>query len=123
MAYSKDLRERALAAVRKGYSKTEVNRMFWLGINTLKTWEKLEAETGSLENRPLNRFAYKINREELLEWYKLNPFSTNQETAIAFNCSVSGIRSAKQVLGITRKKRQYSTQNGMSKNEKNSLPK
>ena len=123
MSYSIDLRERALAAVRNGHTKAAVNEMFGLGINTLKTWENLEAETGALENRPLNRGAYKIDREKLLEWYQENPYSTNRETAVAFNCSVSGIRSAKKVMGITRKKTRSNMPNGMSKNEKNLLPK
>lgn len=123
MSYSVDLRERALSAVRNGHTKAEVSEMFGLGVNTLRDWENLEAETGSLENRPLNRTGYKIDREKLVEWYRKNPYSTNKETAIAFNCSVSGIRSAKKVLGITRKKTQFNMQNAASKKRKNSLPK
>jgi transposase len=103
------LRERALQAVLNGHTKTEVGEMFGLGINTLRDWEKLEAETGSLENRPLNRGAYKIDREKLLEYYRENPYNTNKEAAIAFNCSISGIRSAKKILKITRKKTQFNT--------------
>ncbi|MDR1067595.1 MAG: hypothetical protein LBL35_09255 [Clostridiales bacterium] len=46
--------------------------MYGLGVNTPQAWEKLEAETGALENRPLNRGAYKIDREKSLEyWYKI----------------------------------------------------
>ena len=123
MSYSVDLRERALSAVRNGHSKAKVNEMYGLGVNTLKTWEALEAETGSLQNRPLNRGAYKIDREKLLEWYREHPYSTNKETAVAFNCSVSGIRSAKKVMGITRKKTLSNMPSGMNRNEKNSSPK
>jgi transposase len=114
------MRERALEAVREGRTKAEVNEIFKLGVNTLKKWEKLEDETGSLEDRPPNRKPRKINREELLEHYRQNPYSTNKETAAIFNCSVSGIRSAKKVLKITRKKTQFNTANEMNKNEKNS---
>ena len=117
------MRERALAAVRAGHSKAEVREMFGLGVNTLRAWEILEAETGSLANKERVRDAYKIDREKLLEWYRENPYSTNKETAVTFNCSVSGIRSAKKVLGITRKKTQSNTLSGTSKNEKSSLPK
>lgn len=123
MSYSVDLRERALSAVRNGHTKAEVSEMFGLGVNTLRDWENLEAETGSLENRPLSRTGYKIDREKLVEWYRKNPYSTNKETAIAFSCSISGIRSAKKVLGITRKKTQFNMQNAASKKGKNSLPK
>lgn len=117
------MRERALEAVRNGHTRAEVREMLGLGVNTLRAWEKLEAETGSLENRALNRTGYKIDRKELLEYYRKNPYSTNKETAVAFNVSVSGIRSAKKVLKITRKKTQYNTQNETSRSEKNSLPK
>ena len=50
MPYPKKMRERALAAVRAGHSKAEVREMFGLGVNTLRDWEILEAETGSLDN-------------------------------------------------------------------------
>ena len=108
IAYPKKLRERALEALRKGYKREEVRKMYGLGAHTLYDWEKLEAETGSLEKRPLIRNGLKINREELLQYYRENPLSTNKEAAAFFNCSVSGIRSAKKVLKITRKKRQSS---------------
>lgn len=120
MAYPEKFRERALRAIRNGHSKAEVSEMFGLGANTLKAWENLEAETGSLKNRALNRAAYKIDHDKLLQWYRENPYSTNKETAIAFNCSVSGIRSAKKVLGITRKKTLLNTGNETSKHGKSS---
>ena len=106
MAYPTKLRERAIKALRNGYEREEINKMYGIGTHTLREWEKLEAETGTLEKRPLERKAYKIDREKLNEYYRENPLSTNKETAVAFNCSVSGIRSAKKVLKITRKKRQ-----------------
>lgn len=88
MAYPEKLRERALQAVRNGHSKAEVRKMFGLGENTLKAWENLE----------------KVDRDQLLQLYRENPYSTNKETAITFNCSISGIRGTQKVLDITRKK-------------------
>ena len=123
MSYSKDLRERALQAVRNGQTKATVSRLLGLGENTISDWEKLVEETGSLDNRPLNRMPHKIDREKLLEWYRENPHSTNKETAVEFNCSVSGVRSAKKVLGITRKKTLSNTPSVTSKNEQNLSPK
>ena len=120
MAYPTKLRERALQAVRNGHSKTEVREMFGLGVNTLKAWEDLETETGSLKNRELSRTAYKIDREQLLKWYRENPYSTDREAAIVFNCSISGIRSSKKVLGITRKKTPLNTVNATNKSGKSS---
>ena len=37
MAYTVELREKALTALRKGHSKKHVNEMYGLGINTLKS--------------------------------------------------------------------------------------
>jgi transposase len=123
MSYSTDLRQKALEAVRNGHTKAEVRGMFGLGVNTLRDWENLEAETGSLETRPHIRTVHKIDREKLLEWYKNNPYSTNKETAIVFHCSVSGIRSAKKALGIMRKKTLSNMPSAMSKNGKRSSKK
>jgi transposase len=106
MAYPVKMRKRALGALRNGFSREEINEMYGLGINTLRDWEKLEKETGSLENRPLNREPRKIDRDELRKYIEENPFATHKEAAIVFGCSESGIRHAKKALGITRKKKQ-----------------
>jgi len=110
-SYPVKMRQRALEALRNGRSRDEVNEMFGLGIHTLRTWEKLEAETGSLEDRPSNRTAYKIDREKLLKYYEKNPYSTNSEAAIAFNCSDSGIKHARKAAKITRKKTLFCIKN------------
>ena len=104
MSYPKKMRERALEALRNGATKAEINKLFGLGINTLKSWEKLEEETGSLDNRPLNRKPRKIDRGELRKYCEENPFATHREAAEVFNCNESAIRKAKNILGITRKK-------------------
>ena len=93
-----------MEALRKGHTKKEVNGMFGLGINTLKSWEELEEETGSLENRPLDRKPRKIDLEKLRKYCEENPFATHIEAGIYFGCSERVIRYAKDKLGITRKK-------------------
>jgi transposase len=109
MAYPVKMREKALEALRSGHSRKEVTKMFGLGINTLRTWENLEKETGSLENRPLERKPYKINRDALRKYCEDNPLATHVEAAAFFKCDERGIRHAKKALGITRKKRQHDT--------------
>jgi transposase len=104
MSYPIKMRERALEAVREGHTGEEVTATFGLGVNTLRAWENLEKETGSLKNRPLNRKAYKINLDELRKYCEENPFDTHKEAAARFECSEGGIRHAKKKLGITRKK-------------------
>jgi len=110
MGYSVDVRQKALAALRKGRTKKEINEIFGLGINTLRSWEKLEDETGSLEHRPLDRKPTKIENEKLLKYCEENPFATNVEAAGHFGCTEAGIRKAKKRLGITRKKKQKNMQ-------------
>jgi len=89
----------------KGYTKKAVNEMFGLGINTLKSWEKLEEKTGSLKDKPINRTPAKIKHDELLKYCEDNPFATHVEAAIHFGCSETAIRKVKRKLNITRKKR------------------
>ena len=109
MAYPKILREKALEAVRKGHTKKQVNKLYGLGNTTLKDWEKLEKETGSLDKRPLERKPTKTADEELRKYCKENPLATHIEAAAHFGCSEAGIRKAKKRLNITRKKRQLAT--------------
>lgn len=115
-AYPEKLRERAMEALEKGYTKKAVIDMFGLNYETLKRWEKLRAETGSLEEKPSNRTAYKISREKLEKYYEENPHSTNKEAAIEFKCSASGIFHAKKSMGITRKKTPLNTSSVTKKN-------
>jgi hypothetical protein len=116
MAYPKVMRERALEALRKGKPRKEINEMFGLGENTLRQWEKLEEETGSLDKRPLDRKPG-IDLDALRKYCEDNPFATHIEAGVHFGCSERVIRYAKNLLGITRKKRHLSTQNETSKNE------
>jgi transposase len=78
--------------------------MFGIGTNTLRDWEKLEKETGSLVNRPLERKPRKINLDELRKYCEENPFATHIEAGLHFNCSERVIRYGKKKLNITRKK-------------------
>jgi transposase len=104
MSYPVKMREKAIEALKKGKSRKEITELFGLGQHTLRDWENLLEETGSLENRTLNRKPRKIDREELRKYCQENPFATHKEAAVHFNCNESGIRHAKKALGITRKK-------------------
>ena len=50
MAYPIIFRKRALEAVHNGRTRSEVTKIFNLVEHTLRSWEKLEEETGSLKN-------------------------------------------------------------------------
>ena len=120
MAYPTIMRERALAALKNGYTRSEVCAMFGLGKNTLREWEKLKNETGSLEKRPLEREPRKIDRAELIQFFKENPEASEADAAIHFDCHKSGIYHAKKACKLTRKKKRYSMKNVMKKREKSS---
>ena len=118
MAYPKILREKALAALKKGHTKQEVNAMFGLSNKVLKQWEELEQETGSLEKRPLDRSPRKVDLEALRKYCDENPFATHVEAGLHFNCSERVIRYAKKKLGITRKKRHPTTKSETNRKDK-----
>jgi len=105
MAYPVQMRKRALEALQKGHTKKEVNEMFGLSKNVLKEWEQLEAEVGSLEKRTLNRKPRKIDLDALKKYCEENPFATHIEAGAHFGCSERVIRYGKNILGITRKKK------------------
>jgi transposase len=109
MAYPTIFRQKALEALRNGHTKKEVNEMFGLSNNTLKSWEDLEEETGSVKNRPLIRKPRIIDRDELRKYCAENPFATHIDATARFGCTETGIRHAKKALGITRKKRRLAT--------------
>ena len=119
MAYPIIFRQRGLEALHKGKPREEINEMFGLGVHTLKQWEKLEEETGSLDKRPLDRKP-NIDLDALRKYCEKHPFATHIEAGVHFGCSERVIRYAKNKLGITRKKRHLITQNEMSKNEQSS---
>ena len=102
----------------KGHTKTKIIELLDISYDSLKRWENLRQETGSLADNPSKRTAYKINRDKLANYYEENPHATNKEAAGAFGCSPSGIGKAKKHLKITRKKTQASMLNEMKKSAK-----
>ena len=106
MSYEKKIREIVLSQVEAGESKTKVREKFKLGKNTINQWEKLRVETGSLENRELDRKARKIDEELLRADVQAYPDDFDKERAARFAVSRSGMRDARARLKITRKKRQ-----------------
>jgi transposase len=51
--YSKDLRDRVVAAVEGGQSRREVARTFRVGISTVIAWVRRFRETGSAAAKPM----------------------------------------------------------------------
>jgi len=105
MSYDKKFREKVLNHVEKGHSQEETRKLFGIGRNTIRSWKKLEEETGNLSKRELNRSWRKIDPEKLKADVESNPSDFNAERAKRFGCSEDGRRALKR-NDLTRKKRQ-----------------
>ena len=104
MAYDVKLREKVLNYLSKGNSIQKAHEVFDVGTTTIKRWKKLKAETGKLENRPLNRKPRKLDSDLLKAYVKSNPDSYQEEIAKEFNCTQSAVSYALKRLKLTRKK-------------------
>jgi len=77
-----------------------------LGKNTIRSWQKLQEETGDLKNRELERSWREIEPEKLKLDVESHPDDFNSERAKRFHCSEDGMRRAMKRNKLTRKKRQ-----------------
>ena len=90
----------------KGHTQESTSRVFGVSESAIKSWEKLVAETGSLEKRELNRTARKYEEEKLREIVANEPDLYLYEIAAKFEGgTATGVADALKRLGITRKKR------------------
>jgi transposase len=105
MSYDKKFRERVMEQVDGGKSQEEVRKMFGLGKNTITQWKKLRKETGKLEYEPPKRKWRKIDPEKLRADVGEKPEDFDEERAVRFGVSRTGIQSARKRHKITRKKR------------------
>ena len=104
MAYEAKFRERVLGYIAKGHSVREAHEVFEVGTTTIKEWQKLQRETGKLENRPLNRKPTKICPNRLKAYIFENPDSYMTTIADVFNCTPEAVFYALKREKITRKK-------------------
>jgi transposase len=115
MAYSEDLRKKVIDHLSEGHTQVSTAQVFKIGLSTVKEWQRLYAETGSLAKRPLNRSFKKLDPVKLTAYVKEHPDAYLREIGDAFGCTDDAVRLALIKLGITRKKRRRYTKNGMNK--------
>lgn len=121
--YSDDLRQKAVAAVKRGERKTEVSRLFNISRNTLDLWLKREAKEGHC--RPIRR-RRPSSRQKIKDWQRFQVFvrqhggQTQAQLAKLWGDQVTqqNISDALQKLGVSRKKRLTAIKNGMSNSGK-----
>ena len=104
MGYSVDFRERAVAYRMEGHTIKETAEVFAIGKDTVRVWTKKYKETGTLQNKPLQRGFKKIDPEKLKKYVEEHPDEILEEIAEQFGCSEEGIRKVLKRNGITRKK-------------------
>ena len=105
MAYSVDLRVRAVEFVKEGNTHEQAGLIFKVGTATIERWLALLSETGSLEKRPLSRKAPKFDSEKLQAYIEENPDALLKDVAGHFGGSVTGAFYALEREKITLKKR------------------
>ncbi|WP_213105074.1 IS630 transposase-related protein [Candidatus Protochlamydia amoebophila] len=115
MAYSKDLRQKALNYLEAGHSAEEVSQVFGVALRTVFNWLKRQ-RNGCLEDKPRKRYPIKIDNDQLKNYIKKHPDSYLKEIAKEFNVDPSSIFYACKRLKITLKKRPYFTKKEMRKN-------
>lgn len=104
MAYSVDLREKAISLVERGKSKSEVAELLEIGIATLYRWLKKKAEGESLEAGKNGSFIRKIDPEVLKEYVKKHPDHTLAEMKQNLGFGINSIWYRLKQLKITLKK-------------------
>jgi transposase len=121
--YSDDLRQKAIAAVKRGERKMNVSRMLNISRNTLDLWLKREAQTGSYQ--AITNYQQGC-RHKITDWQKFREFvhqhgnKTQAQMAIWWGQGVSqqNISDAMRHIGVSRKKRLTDIENGMNSNGK-----
>jgi transposase len=113
MSYSEDLRERALAFIKKEGNISEASRLFGICRPALYRWMKKKELGQSLKDPPPRRPWKKINPDILKELVKQHPGWEGKDYAREMGVSRNGIYKALKNLKITRKKSPFAIKNGM----------
>ena len=105
MSYSKDTRKMVMEYISNGHTHEEAVKNLGVSKSSIIKWRKMLRETGSLEDKEVQRTPYKIPDEELKAYIAAHPDAYFTEIAEHFKCSDEGIRKACKRLCITRKKK------------------
>jgi transposase len=121
--YSEDLRQKAIAAVKRGERKKDVTQMFKISRNTLDLWLKREEQTG--ECRAITNYQQGC-RHKITDWQRFGEFvrqhggKTQAQIAKLWgnNVTQQNISDAMQKLGVSRKKKLTGIKNEMKSSVK-----
>ncbi len=117
MAYSLDMRQRALELIKEGKNKTEISRMLEGSRTSLLRWSKRASRGELAATYPKKRGGFRVDDEKLKAYVAQNPNAYQAEIAQALGAKENTVCRALKRLKISRKKRRLSTEKGMKKSE------
>jgi hypothetical protein len=103
MAYSDDLKSRAVEYRQEGRTIKETCDVFKISATALKRWTRLVSAGEALKNKKRNRESKVYPAEKLRAYIESRPLETLAQIAEHFGGSVSGADSALKRLKITLK--------------------
>ena len=111
MAYSADLRNKALNYYEQCKNISQTAATFNLSRTTLYLWIRLKKQTGSLKHQVTGLNAVKLDRQKLAQYVGQHQDAYLHEIAKHFDCTAATVCYALKQLGMTRKKRPPLTKN------------
>ena len=118
MAYSIDIKQKALDYLDRCGCINEVATAFAVDRSTIRSWVK-KRQSGNLACASGGYRHSKIDKQKLLELIKENPEAYLDEIAKEFNCSAVAVFNALKKMNISLKKRQVPTLNKTQTKSKN----
>lgn len=117
--YSHDLRQKAIAAVKRGEGKTAVSRLLNISRNSLDLWLKRAEQTGDCQ--AITHYQPGC-RHKITDWSRFREFvqqhgdKTQGQLATLWgdNVTQQNISDALRKIGVSRKKRLMGIKNGMN---------
>jgi len=119
MAYSYDLRKKALDYIAKGGSKVQAGQIFGVTVQTLINWVKRQKRGNLAPNTTRKRNPQKLETEKLKAYIENHPDKYLREIAEEFGVTITAVFYACKRLKITLKKRSPSTRKGMREKGRN----
>ncbi len=111
MAYSLDLRIRAMDLLNSNEDIVEVSDLLGISLSSLYRWKKRNNSQTLKPSYPKARGAYRLDEQAMLDYISVNLDAYQHEIASAMGVTKSTIQWSFKRLGITRKKRHHNTKN------------
>ncbi|MEY8463146.1 IS630 transposase-related protein [Streptococcus merionis] len=115
MTYSIDFRQRVIAFVNEGHTRTEACDLFGINPSTLRKWEKMLKVQGHLVDKTRQCPPRKLPKDELLAYVEQHPDAYLREIAEHFSCAINAVWKALRKYDITLKKDNHLSRTRSSK--------